>query len=382
MVRSAGITLYIDPFSHHFLKDLLFDIGSDEFGGDKILAPYVYLREWFASRGVRVRTADWLAHGQDRSTVNVYMSLGMLDRYRTFAKREDVILSAFFAFEGPIVEPSLYLELAEVERYFKRLYSFSDSVSLSPFVRRPIKCQHFHIPQCFDSIHETIWHRGNRHFLVMINGNKLPRLYVNELYTERLRAVEYFSRTGDIDLYGVGWDGPPYRMGKALVPATVRRVHRSLLQYWQRFRPDPLYEAARRVYRGPTRSKAETLGKYTFALCFENQILSGWVTEKIFDCFFAGTIPIYLGAPDIETYVPRRCFVDMREFASYKELRTYLKSLSEEDVRDYRENARDYLRSPQFQPFSKKAFAELVGRIVQEDTGVELLQQGTEAAVR
>ena len=55
----------------------------------------------------------------------------------------------------------------------------------------------------------------------------------------------------------------------------------------------------RASWRGPARSKSETLGRYTFALCFENMVLKGWITEKIFDCFYSGTVPIYLGAPDL-----------------------------------------------------------------------------------
>ena len=98
-----------------------------------------------------------------------------------------------------------------------------------------------------------------------------------------------------IDLYGVGWNVPSYKLGETRVPATIRHLQRKLLHQWQRLRPDPFLVAARRVYRGIATSKAEVLGKYTFALCFENQILKGWITEKIFDCFFAGTIPILRG---------------------------------------------------------------------------------------
>jgi hypothetical protein len=137
-------------------------------------------------------------------------------------------------------------------------------------------------------------------------------------------------------------------------------------------RPDPLLAAARRVYRGHAKSKAETLGKYTFALCFENMILKGWITEKIFDCLLTGTIPIYWGEPEIERYVPPECFIDMRLFKDYEELNNFIKSLSQEDIQQYKQNARDYLKSPQFQPFKKEAFVELFRRIVEEDTGISI----------
>ena len=74
------------------------------------------------------------------------------------------------------------------------------------------------------------------------------------------------------------------------------------------------------------------LAGHDFALCFENMILPGWITEKLFDCFYAGTVPIYWDATDIERWVPRECFVDMRQFAGYEELRGFLMACSRADI--------------------------------------------------
>lgn len=372
MTQASDITLFIDPFSNHFLRDALFDPQKDTFGGDNILAPWVYLRNWFEQRGVKVLTADRLVRGEAGNRQNVYMSFGMWEDCRALVKRADVIPSAFFAFEGPIVEPVLYYNLDWLQHYFKRLYSFSDSESLKPFLRRPLPLHHFCIPYHSNAVNETIWNGTNRKFLMMINGNKLPRLYWQELYTERLRAVEFFSRTGEIDLYGIGWDVPPYRMGKTWMPNTAQRAHRKLLEVWDRVHPNPLLAAARKVCKGPVVSKSSTLAEYTFALCFENQILNGWITEKIFDCFYAGTIPIYWGAPDITNHIPAECFIDMRQFANYAELRSCLKSIRPSEIQGYRESARKFLGSEQFRPFSKEVFVERCCQIIEEDTGVRI----------
>jgi hypothetical protein len=372
VVDSRNIALYIDPPSPHFLGDQLFNMDSARFNGDRLNAPYIYLRDFLTARGIGVHTIDYLPKEKTGNVQNLYVSTGNLANYRRLTKRGDTVLSGFFAMECPIVEPSLYRALNRVQWYFKRIFSWSDSPSLERFVGGPLRCEPFRWPQSFDEVHGAIWSNSDRKFLVIINANKLPRLYWQELYTERLRAVEYFSRTEEIDLYGMGWDGPPNRVGKTWVPYTFLRAHRALLHFLQHFHPDPLLEAARRVYRGPARSKAETLGKYSFALCFENAILKGWITEKIFDCFFAGTIPIYWGAPDIDSYVPQECFIDMRRFADYGELRSYLKSLSPRDIQEYKENARAYLKSPQFRLFTKEAFTELFVRMIEEDTGISI----------
>jgi hypothetical protein len=367
------IALFIDPVSHHFLRDALFDTGSEPPTGDNILAPYVHLRDWFGDRGVPVFTADRLMRGESPAATNVYVSMGIQENYSELAQRPDVILSAFFALECPIVEPSLYRGLARVEKYFHRVFTFSGSAPLARFLRRPLNSRQFHIPQSFDGVHEDIWSNEDRGFLVMINANKRPRVYWRELYTERLRAIEYFGRTGAIDLYGIGWDGPPLRVGKSWVPWTVRRWQERLAHGWQKVCPDPLLAAARRAFRGKAISKAQTLGRYTFALCFENMILEGWITEKIFDCFFAGTVPVYWGAPDIERYVPPSCYIDMRQFRGYDELAQHLQSLTVADVRAYKENARIYLKSSAYQQrFTKQAFTDLFASIVAEDTEVTL----------
>ena len=373
MTEKQKIAVYVDPPSHHFLKDELFDNTEARLLGEQLHAPYGYLRDFFRSRGITVRTADYLPE-KANGAKNIYISMGILSNYRRLSQsRPDVVLSAYFAMECPIVEPKMYRALRDAQRYFKRIYSWSDSASLERFVGEPLLCgKSFCWPQSFDDVHEKIWQNIERKFLVMINTNRLPRLYWNELYSERRRALEFFSRTDEIDLYGKGWDAPPIRVGRTRTPYTFRRIHHELQKKWQRIRPDPLLKAAQKVYRGAADSKSATLGQYKFALCFENSILKGWITEKIFDCFFAGTVPVYWGAPDIETYVPSDCFIDMRRFSGYEELGKFLKSLGDKEICEYKENARIFLNSPGFYRFSKAAFAEIFRQIVAEDTGLQI----------
>jgi hypothetical protein len=372
MTSGRPIALYVDPPSHHFLGDRLFTAEDNgRFVGDHILAPYAYLREYLTSRGVSVHTADAMPSAPD-AVLKIYVSMGLLDKYRRIVRRADTVPSAFFAMECPIVEPSLYRRLPSVQRSFRRLLSPSDAASLAPFVRGSVECRTIHWPQSFDGVIESLWERTDRKFLVMMNSNKRPRLYWQELYTERLRALEFFARTDEIDLYGRGWNEPPWQLGRTWMPYTLIRARRALWPNWPRLRVDPLLAAARRVYRGPARYKNETLSGYTFALCFENMILKGRITEKLFDCFFAGTVPVYLGAPDVADHVPSDCFIDMRRFLDYRELRDFLRSLGAREIQAYRDSAREFLRSPRFEPFTKAAFARLFARIVEEDAGIGL----------
>ena len=100
------------------------------------------------------------------------------------------------------------------------------------------------------------------------------------------------------------------------------------------------------------------MSRYRFAICYENMVLDGWITEKLFDCLYAGVVPIYLGAPDINDAVDPGCYIDARRFASYDEMQQYLDALSPTDYERLRAAGREYLGSDTFRQFSPDAFAD------------------------
>jgi len=375
----ADVGIYFDPPTHHLLRDRLFDRESNPFAGDDILAPYAALHRRLKTSGIEARTADFLPERPDGRR-HILISFGTPDRmvsqsvkrYAALARRPDVVLSAFFAMECPIVEPGLFASLPVLEKSFHRIFSWSDAEALLPFTHVPVAVRHFCWPQSFDGVHEHLWSRPDRKFLLMINANKLPRLYVNELYTWRLRAVQFFEEHGEIDLYGRNWDQMPTRVGKTRTPFALRRLAPAPWRVKQRLWPNPLYAAAARASRGPAASKSATLAQYRFALCFENSRLKGWITEKLFDCFFAGTVPVYWGAPDILDWVPADCFIDMRRFSDFAELRAFLHALEPSAWHKYREAARDYVESSRFAPFRPAAFVDIIAGVLSADTSLDL----------
>jgi hypothetical protein len=52
----------------------------------------------------------------------------------------------------------------------------------------------------------------------------------------------------------------------------------------------------------PWDDKASTIIPYMYSVVMENDSYTTYFTEKVTDCFAAGTIPIYWGAPDIGDY--------------------------------------------------------------------------------
>ena len=48
-----------------------------------------------------------------------------------------------------------------------------------------------------------------------------------------------------------------------------------------------------------------------YAFVSENSIGDGYITEKIFNCFFARTIPVYYGSKKINRYINPRAFIEI-----------------------------------------------------------------------
>jgi hypothetical protein len=161
----------------------------------------------------------------------------------------------------------------------------------------------------------------------------------SELYKDRLDAIRHFSRSADFDLYGRGWaDGSTLSGPEA---RAVARSHRGEL---------------------PAFAKVPTLSNYRFALCFENTAFPGYVTEKIFDCFQAGCIPVYLGAPDVTSLLPASTFIDARSFKDLAGLESFIRALGPEDAHEYVVAAADFMSSKGAERFSQAQFVhEMAG---------------------
>ena len=276
MTRTSDVTVFIDPVTHHFLRNELFNPESRH-NIDGAHAPYFHLRDLFRANGIEVHTADYLLSGEKTNRVNAYFTFGMLDKYRRLAKRDDVVLCGVFTFEAPIIQPSTYRALPMLARFFKRIYCYSTPQALERFGCRGLTFRKLHIPYPKDRIIPELWGNQDRKFLTLLNYNRLSRRTWNELYTERLRTLEFFSRYDEIDLYGMGWDKPPYRVGDTWIPGTVQKLGR-----WIRQRADPVIpmhpyaRVVRKTWRGAAPSKYVAQSRYTFTICYENMALPGW----------------------------------------------------------------------------------------------------------
>ena len=74
-----------------------------------------------------------------------------------------------------------------------------------------------------------------------------------------------------------------------------------------------------RLYN-PIDKKEEGLNDYMFSFAVENASYKTYYTEKILDCFATGTIPIYLGSPDIGDYFNEDGIVILDEWTDIRKL--------------------------------------------------------------
>ncbi|WP_276353557.1 glycosyltransferase family 10 domain-containing protein [Cohnella caldifontis] len=241
-----------------------------------------------------------------------------------------------FLWEPKVVKPENYAVNSHM--YFKRIFTWNDEL-----VDRK-KYYKFNFPEP-SRIHNP--YKKNfqqKKFCTLIAGNKRS-LIENELYSERIQAIKYFEKNApsEFEYYGRGWYGP-----------------KNILKYAQ-FIPF----IKKKCYKGEAANKLKTLSEYKFCICYENQKnVKGYITEKIFDCFFAGTIPVYLGADNVSDYIPEGCYIDRRNFANNKELHYYLTTINEEEYNRYLSNIQSYLLSEPFFQFTDRAFAENIIRIL------------------
>lgn len=115
------------------------------------------------------------------------------------------------------------------------------------------------------------------------------------------------------------------RSGRGELAAELMR-HMELHSYGRclrnrRLRPD----------RGRS-TKLETIARYKFTLAFENAHAPDYVTEKFFDPLVGGSVPVYLGAPNVDEFAPgEHCYVDASDFSEPAELARHLRALGEDD---------------------------------------------------
>lgn len=310
--------------------------------GDNLLTPMVRLKEYANSQNIEVGTVDIVSINE--ANVIVFVDMPKLHHkvlHEAINSKKDLYL---LALESPLITPRSYDK--SNHKLFKKVFTWSDElVKEDPL--KYIKINYsYDIP---NSINENL--KSKTKLCCMISGNKKVS-YENELYSERLKAISWFesNHPEEFDLYGIGWDEVAF--GRNRYVNYILRKSKFLRKIL----------ATKHVsYKGKIERKKPILEQYKFSICYENaRDISGYITEKIFDCFFAGCVPIYWGANNITTHIPKECFIDKREFDTYEKLYKYIKYMSDEEHIGYLDNIENFLNSDKAYQFSSECFSKKI----------------------
>lgn len=305
---------------------------------DNIFSPFVLLKKEFLKFNIELNTND-ITLEEDAKFV-IYYNLPTVLPTKKDIKKSYLILS-----ESELIRPDNF----DMEKltYFNKVFTWHDELVDD---KKYFKLNFSHLfPK---NINKDIAKKEK--LCTLIAGNKKIN-HPLELYSKRIEAIRWFEKSypEDFDLYGVGWD--KYRFSGPIFIRVFNRVP-YLPQLFAKFT-----EQSYPSYKGMVDNKKETMEKYRFSICYENaKDIPGYITEKIFDSFFAGCVPIYWGANNILEYVPKECFVDFRDFNSYDELYKYIKNMSDDEYMQYLGNIENYLKNEKKYIFSNVYFAKTI----------------------
>jgi glycoprotein 3-alpha-L-fucosyltransferase len=80
--------------------------------------------------------------------------------------------------------------------------------------------------------------------------------------------------------------------------------------------------------------KTQVTSTYKFTFAAENSETDDYVTEKLFGTLCSGSVPVYLGAPNVAKFAPApKSIINVSSFASTKELADFLIDLARNDTK-------------------------------------------------
>jgi hypothetical protein len=336
-------------------KDEIFVPGAGPQGGEFYL-PYREIRDEFLRYGVELHTRD-LCSGRE-----VAFELHVNAQRRLTGRPAYAYL-----YEDPLVRP----RNADPEqlRNYRKLFTWNDEL---------VDGQHIvklDIPNDLSFEPFASWKERDL-FCVMIASNKaLLRPNQRNLHDRRVRTARHFEAHAPelFSLYGRGWDQESVR------PGVLGRLNKRLREWHGRFRKLP---PAFPSWKGVLRTKGEVLRRARFAVCYENVRGSrGYLTEKIFDCFVFGCVPIYLGTEGATANIPADCFIDADRFASEAALLEHLMGIDEARFDSMQRAIADWLSSDSAERFTRRYFSRTIVQAIAADQGLARTSPPSETAL-
>ncbi len=329
--------------SRYLQKNAVFDKES-KLNRDNIFDKYIKLKAEFERCGYELSTND--INEISESDVVLYF-----DTPKILPKKEDAQKSYLILVESSLIRPDNYQKKNHV--FFNKVFTWHDALVDE---KKYFKLNFSHLFP--ETINKDLSKKEK--LCVLIAGNKnSPVNDSRELYSKRKEAIRWFEKyhIEDFSLYGMGWD--QYRFSGPIYIRAFNRIGWVKKLFWK------LKGEEFKSYKGKVENKNKVMEKYKFSICYENaKDIPGYITEKIFDSFFAGCIPVYWGADNITDFIPKECFIAKTDFETYEELYRYIKKMTDSVYLDYLENIDKFLKSNESYSYSGHGFAKKLVAVI------------------
>ena len=162
----------------------------------------------------------------------------------------------------------------------------------------------------------------------------------NSTQIVKKKIIDYFEKNNlnnDFHLYGPNWDEAVFRYSSIF----------KYLNYpqFKIFRKMIFFDKLS-TWKGLVEDKQKKIRNYKFNFIIENAVnYNGYMSDKIFESFYSGTVPIYLGAKNIQSFIPKECFIDFSEFEDMSQLHDYLINLDQNSYDLYIHNIQNFLKN-------------------------------------
>ena len=323
-----------------YKKNRLFDINDNVANRDNCLYPFYLLKQKFLELNIDLVTSDFCTF--EKAEFIIYNEMPSVMPKGEFIKKSFLLL-----LENELIRPDNWN--IKKFNYFQKIFTWYDD-----FVddKNIFKVNYtFKIPK---SIPKDLAKKKN--LCTLISGNRKSS-HPLELYSKRIEAIRWFENNhpNEFNLYGTAWD--EYRTENRYINFILAKV-----KWFGR-----LFGSDYPSYRGKVECKIKTFKNYKFAICYENaRDIPGYITEKIFDCFFAGCVPIYWGANNIAYHIPEECFIDKRKFSSYEDLYEFISGMDDEVYMNYLCAIDSFIKSPRIYSFSSDGFVDTICREIKK----------------
>jgi hypothetical protein len=192
--------------------------------------------------------------------------------------------------------------------------------------------------------------------LTWVTWNK-SSLNKNINYSIRKEIIEWYDKNypDDFDLYGPNWDEFSFPYDSYF----LKYLNYPRFKYFRKF-----FGKKYKIWKGHINEK-NIIKNYKFCFAFENtSLLNGYITEKIFDVFYSGSVPIYFGAKNIERHIPTNCYIDYRNFLNLEKLHLFLQHLNENEYLVIKDNIYKFLLSQKSYKFTSRYFCEKIFKLI------------------